>query len=142
MTALTMPVVSAATAGVLIIFQMLLFLTVALSRQSNRQSLGDGGHEILNRKIRRHGNLAENAALFIAGFTLFEIMGGDRLQLEIMCAVFVACRLLHALGLSLKATTNILRFVGALGTVVVGVALGVGLIRIALPHLHGLIPGA
>jgi uncharacterized protein len=129
------PIVSAVTAGALILLQMALTLFVVLARRKNRQSLGDGGNPDVLRAIRRHGNLAENAAMFIAGFSLFELLGGPKLTLEILCAVFVLARLSHAIGLSLTKTINPLRVLGILATVAVGVALGVQLLIMGISRL-------
>jgi uncharacterized protein len=126
------PIVSALTCGVLIIMQMAFLLTVALARQSNRQSLGDGGHPSLLNAMRRHGNLAENAAIFIAGFALLEILGASRISVEIFCGLFVLVRISHAIGLSMKSTVNRFRFIGAAGTAFIGFALGVRLIIASL----------
>jgi uncharacterized membrane protein YecN with MAPEG domain len=124
----TLPVVSAVTAGILIIMQMILMVAVVRARIGNRQSLGDGGHADLERAIRRHGNFAENAAIFIAGFTLLELLGASRLSLTIMCAVFVLGRISHIVGLSLPTSVNAFRRLGIVATVLVGSALGVRLI--------------
>jgi uncharacterized membrane protein YecN with MAPEG domain len=132
---LTLPAISAVTAGALILIQMALALAVVLARRRNRQSLGDGGNPDVLRAMRRHGNFAENAAIFVAGFTLFELIGGSRATLEIMCAVFVAGRLSHAVGLSLKNTVNPLRVLGIVATVGVGVTLGVQLLMLGLGRL-------
>jgi uncharacterized protein len=129
---LTPPVISALTAGILIVMQMVLALTVALARRRNRQSLGDGGNKDVLQATRRHGNLAENGALFIAGFTLFELLGGNRIQLEILCAVFVLARISHAIGLSMPNTVNPFRIIGITATIAVGIALGLALVRIGL----------
>jgi len=131
----TPPVVSALTAGVLIVMQMVLMLAVILARRRNRQSLGDGGNPDMLLAIRRHGNFAENAALFIAGFTLLELADGHGPALEIMCAVFVLARISHAIGLSMPTTVNRFRLAGIVATVAVGMVLGVRLIRIGLPLL-------
>jgi uncharacterized membrane protein YecN with MAPEG domain len=130
---LTLPVISAFTAGILIILQILLLAAVALARRRNRQSLGDGDNPDLRRAIRRHGNLAENAALFIAGFALLEMLGAPPATLEILCALFVLGRISHAVGLSLQNTVNPLRVGGVVLTVGVGLTLGVRLIQLALP---------
>jgi uncharacterized membrane protein YecN with MAPEG domain len=110
-------------------------LTVVLARRRNRQSLGDGGNPDMLQAIRRHGNFAENAALFIAGFALLELTDGNRPALEIMCAIFVLARISHAIGLSLPKTVNAFRLVGIVATIAVGMVLGVRLIRIGLPLL-------
>lgn len=136
MPTLTVPVVSALTAGVLIVLQMLLLLTVVFARRSNRQSLGDGGNADMLRAIRRHGNLAENAAIFVVCAALLEMLGESRAILEILCAAFVLGRLSHAIGLSLGRTVNIFRFIGAVTTFVVGIWAGVSLIQVAWPLVH------
>ena len=101
---LSPPVVAALTAGILIIIQMALLYAVVRARRSNRQSLGDGGKGELLRAIRRHGNFAENAAIFVAGFALLELMGASRSEVAVLCAVFVAARVAHVVGLSMKNT--------------------------------------
>ena len=136
MPTLTVPAVSALTAGVLIVMQMLLLLTVVLARARNRQSLGDGGNANMLRAVRRHGNLAENAAIFVVCAALLEMLGGSRMTVEILCAAFVLGRLSHIIGLSLGRTINIFRFVGIVTTVIVGFSTGVGLIQIAWPLVH------
>ena len=73
-----LPVVSAITAGVLIIGQMGLMFVVAGARFRVRQSLGDGADPTLLRLVRRHGNYAENAAIFVASLALLEMMGAVR----------------------------------------------------------------
>jgi uncharacterized membrane protein YecN with MAPEG domain len=132
---LTPPTLSALTAGVLVILQMALMLTVVLARRRNRQSIGDGGNPELLAAIRRHGNFAENAAIFVAGFTLLEVLGGNRTVIATMCAAFVVGRISHVVGLSMKKTLNPNRIAGVVITASVGFALGIGLIRIALSNL-------
>lgn len=133
---LSPPVISAVTAGVLILMQMALLFSVVRARRANRQSLGDGGHPGMLVAIRRHGNLAENAAIFIAGFALLELLRGGGIGLAVMCAAFVLARLSHVIGLSIKAKpVNPFRVGGTVVTVFVGVTLGVRLIVAAVPLL-------
>ena len=129
------PILSALTAGVLIVIQMALMLTVVLMRRRNRQSIGDGGNPQLLAAIRRHGNFAENAAIFIAGLALLEVLGGSRTAIATMCAAFVVGRISHAIGLSMEKTVNPFRVGGIVITASVGLALGLGLIRIAWSKL-------
>jgi uncharacterized protein len=128
---ITLPVISALTAGILIVMQMILMVAVARSRQENRQALSYGDHPSLLRAIRRHGNFAENSAIFIACFTLLELLGANRPGLEIACAVFVAGRLIHAIGLSFSKTVNIFRGLGAVSTALIGIVVGVWLVLMA-----------
>jgi uncharacterized membrane protein YecN with MAPEG domain len=131
----TPPIVSALTAGVLILMQMALMVGVILARRRNRQSLGDGGKPNMLLAIRRHGNFAENAALFVAGFALLEMTGGNRGTLEILCAAFVLARISHAVGLSMENSLNRFRFAGIGVTIAVGIALGFRLVQVTLSKL-------
>ena len=134
MTTITMPVISALTGGVLIILQMLLMLRTALTRRGSGVSLGEGT-DVLLRRSRRHGNLAENAAIFVACFAIVEMLGEHRLWMEIACGVFVFARLLHVIGLSQKKTANGFRVVGVILTFAVGIGLGIRLVNLALAQL-------
>jgi len=131
----TPPYVSAFTAGILIVMQAALMYAVVVERRRNRQSLGDGGHHALLMAIRRHGNLAENAAIFVAGFALLELVGGGGVVHAALCAAFVLGRIAHAIGLSMRKTVNPLRIGGVAATMIVGVALGVRLMLAAAGHL-------
>ena len=136
MPSVEVPIVSAVTAGVLIIIQMLLLLLVSFVRRRDKQSLGDGGNADVLRAARRHGNLAENAAIFVVALALFELIGGGRHMTEIYAGIFIVGRLAHAVGLSMKNTSNILRVLGTVVTVGVCVVLGVRLVMIGLPLLQ------
>jgi uncharacterized protein len=137
MPSLVAPIVSAVTAGVLIIIQMVLVLTVAFLRRRNKQSLGDGGNADILRASRRHGNFTENAAIFVIALALFELIGGGTQTAEIYAGIFILGRLAHAIGLSMKNTSNVPRVLGIVLTVGVGFVLGVRLIMLGLPLLQG-----
>jgi len=131
----TMPAVSAIAAGVLIVGQMGLMLAVVVRRRASAQALGDGGDAGLLRAVRRHGNYAENAAIFIACLALLEMLGAGRPFVIGLALVFVVGRLLHAVGLSMANTVNVWRIAGIFATVGAGVALGVRLVTLGLAHL-------
>lgn len=137
MPSLSAPVVSAVTAGILIIVQMALLLTVVFIRRRDKQSPGDGGNADLLRATRRHGNFAENAAIFVIALALFEMISGERLVAEIYAGIFIVGRLAHAVGLSMKNTANLPRVLGIVATVGVCVVLGVRLVMLGLPPLQG-----
>ena len=128
----TPPVISALTAGILILLQTALVFAAVNQRRQHGPSVGEPTNPDVTRAVRRHGNLAENAAIFIACVALLEMLGGGRLWVEILCAAFVAARFFHAFGLSLKNPTNAFRVVGVLLTIIVGLALGGRLILIAI----------
>ena len=131
------PVISAFTAGILILLQTALVFAAVNQRRLHGPSLGESTDQNVTRAIRRHGNLAENAAIFIACIALLEMLGGGRLWVELLCGAFVLARLFHALGLSLRNTVNPFRVAGVVLTVAVGLGLGVRLVLIAAPHLAG-----
>jgi uncharacterized membrane protein YecN with MAPEG domain len=134
MQTVTMPVISAMTAGILIVGQMGLMLSVALTRMRTRKSLGEGDDALL-RRVRRHGNYAENAAIFVVSLALLEMIGADRSFVIGLAALFVAGRVLHAIGLSLVKTTNIWRIAGVIATVASALGVGVRLVTLGIGQL-------
>jgi uncharacterized membrane protein YecN with MAPEG domain len=137
MTTVVPPVISAFTAGILMLLQTALVFAAVNQRRQHGPSLGEGSDPNVTRAVRRHGNLAENAAIFIACVALLEMLGGGRLWVTALCAVFLVARLSHAFGLSLKNTVNGFRVVGVVLTVAVGLALGGRLIVVAVQRFAG-----
>jgi len=131
---MSLPVVSMLFAGSLILAQMALMLVVVVARRRARQSLGDGGHKELATAIRQHGNLAENAAIFVACAALLEYAGTSRTALSVWCVLFVIGRVSHVVGLSLPRNVNVLRIVGVFLTATVGIGFGVRLVMLAVTH--------
>ena len=113
-----------------------MLLAVVVIRRRDKQSLGDGGNADLLHATRRHGNFAENAAIFVISLALFEMIGGERLTAEVFAGIFIIGRVAHAIGLSLKNTANLYRVLGTVLTVGVGVTLGVRLIMLGLPLMQ------
>jgi uncharacterized membrane protein YecN with MAPEG domain len=112
------PHITAATAIVLAVLQMLLMLYTAGGRGRYRAGLGDGGNEALLRRIRMHGNLAENAPLFLILLWLTEATGQWGRFVPLLAAAFIVFRISHALGLSLSSGVTVFRFLGVIGTLV------------------------
>ena len=135
MQTVALPVVSAIAAGALIIGQMGLLFVVVGVRRKVRQSLGDGGDASLLRATRRHGNYAENAAIFVASLALLEMMGAVRPFVIGLAALFIVGRILHGIGLSMQKTVNPWRVAGIIATIVAGVTMGVQLVTLGVGHL-------
>lgn len=92
------PVYSALLGGTLLILQILLMLSVGIHRTRVKKGVGVEGDVTLERLVRRHGNLAENAAIFVVVLALYElIFGQTTLALTAGC-VFLVGRLLHLCG--------------------------------------------
>ena len=122
---MTTPIIAAVAGAVLIILQAILMILVGVHRIRNRVNLGTGDDPALERKIRRHGNLAENAALFIVVLALAEMTVVPNDIIRIIAVVFVIGRILHAIALSTIAGSHgaatgrifpICRAIGALTT--------------------------
>lgn len=132
------PYVTAATAAFVAVLQMLLLLTVARGRGTYQTGLGDGGHPGLLRRIRMHGNLAENAPIFLILLALVEASGQRPQAVPLFAAGFIVARLSHIVGLSIGSGANIFRLIGVLGTVAAVLGLAVILAAMLAHDTHWL----
>jgi uncharacterized protein len=114
------PVTTAYVAAVIGILQYILTLTVGLDRGRKSISLGDGGDEAFLKKMRRHGNLAENAALFIVLLALLELTGQQMMLVTVFGVLFVVARFSHAVAFTGTGPKTPFRLLGALGTLISG----------------------
>ena len=110
------PVIAAATASILALLQTFLVFLVGFARLKHNIGIGDGGNENLARKIRVHGNLTENAPLFLILLTILELSGINNIVVIAYGAVFILARISHAYALSHTVKPVPLRFLGAFGT--------------------------
>jgi len=121
------------TAVALSVLQGLLMLRVGLYRTKVRVPYGDGGDETLLRRIRAHGNLAENASLVLVLLALAEFSGLGANIVGGFAAFFVIARVVHALAITSGKATP-LRVLGALGTVGTQIGLAIVLLlNVVLP---------
>ena len=114
---MTLPLISAYAAALIGVFQIALMMTVGLARNAAGISLGDGGDEALLLKIRRHGNLTENAPIFLILLGFLEITAGPQMAVIGFAALFILARLSHAYALSGPDKPLVARGFGALGTI-------------------------
>jgi len=119
-----------ATACILLL-QIGLMMSVGFTRVKHGQGIGDGGHHDLELRIRRHANLAENGAIFLLALALLESIGGNPTAVMILAAGFVVARVSHAVGLTLGTGPNAPRFIGAMGTMALGLTTGCTLLYVA-----------
>ena len=106
------PVTTAATTVAIAVLQTGLMLYVGLGRTQTSTGLGDGGDEGLRRRIRMHGNLAENSALFLVLLLLLELTGDWPRAVPVIGAAFVLARLAHPIGLHRSSGPSALRLIG------------------------------
>jgi uncharacterized membrane protein YecN with MAPEG domain len=86
--------------------------------------------------VRRHGNFAENAAIFLIGLAVLEMLGSPQTSLEYLAGLFILGRISHAIGLSLEKTVNGFRIAGVIATVSADVTLAARLIHAGWPLIH------
>ncbi len=130
---MTIPIISAYAGGLLIIMQAILMVLTGLHRAKAGINLGVGDDPVMERKIRRHGNLAENAGLFVAVLALAEMTGVATQAVMIIAIAFLVARFAHAIALSTEAGSHgaetgkifvLARVIGAFGTLICFIALG------------------
>ena len=97
---MTAPYIATATAAALLLLQQLLMLNVGTHRARSGVFIGNGADRALERKQRRHGNLAENAAMFVVTLGFAEIIGVAPVLVGSLGGIFVVGRALHAFGFS------------------------------------------
>jgi len=127
------PFISATLASFLLVLQQGLMMSVGFHRMKTEVGVGFAEDQHLERKMRRHGNLAENGALLIVVLALTEMSGASSSVVTGFAMVFALARISHALGFSsLDGTHNLdgnkafvaLRMAGATGTGWGGLGLG------------------
>lgn len=85
------------TAGLLGFIQIATTFGVIVVRRSEKISMGDGQSRLLQRRIRGHGNLTENAPMGLLLIFLAERDGDRGIVLPgVMSALLLAGRALHA----------------------------------------------
>ena len=114
---MTFPQTTAIITAVVAIFQVVLMLRVGFTRLNTQISIGAGGDEALERRIRVHGNLTENAPIFLLLLALLEGIGMSSTIIGIIGLIFFLVRIAHAYALSYTSKPHPLRAVGAFGTV-------------------------
>lgn len=102
---MNLPLYTALLGAFLIVLQVVLMLSVGLHRAKG-QFIGIGEDRDLERKVRRHGNLAENSGLFLVVLALLEIIVGQTSWVLGLCILFGTARLLHAIGFSSLAGSH------------------------------------
>ena len=80
--------------------------------------IGDGGEDVLARRMRAHANLVEYAPFvpaLMALMALIELARGSSLTLGVTGAIFVVARIAHPIGMDLRRS-NVPRAGGAILT--------------------------
>lgn len=78
-----------------------LWLSVRVGRVRTKEKIfvGDGGNELVTRRMRAHSNYVENTAFVLILLALVELGLGSSLWLWGIGALYLVGRILHALGM-------------------------------------------
>ena len=123
--------ISLTIAGAAAILHVWLSLRVSRLRRPLNVGVGDGGNEVLLRRIRAHGNFAENVPLFLILLGLLEFATGGHLWLWGASILFILARLLHVFGMD-RPGANWMRVTGV--TISWAALLALGLYAILLAY--------
>ena len=83
-------------AAVLGLMHVALTLNVGLFRVQNKISLGTGGNETLERRMRAHGNFIETVPMALILIGLLEVHGITMWVIHALCILLVFGRIVHA----------------------------------------------
>ncbi len=97
--ALELPIVTIRYLGLLALIHSGLAITVIALRFRLQVAFGDGGHEVLGRAIRAHGNLSEYLPLAVLLVGSLEALGSDAAVIHIAMVLLVLARLSHAFAM-------------------------------------------
>lgn len=118
----------AAAAAVLNIW---LSLRIGKVRMGQKIMHGDGGNDLLMRRMRAQSNFIENTPLALILIAAIEISGKGGVWLAPVAAIFMISRLAHGLGMD-NIQPNRLRMIGALCTMLVLLGLATVAVLITL----------
>ena len=107
----------------------------SFGRMKYNQSLGAGSSEGLEKRMRSHANLAENAAMVLIVLGLLEMSGVSRTAIIILAGWFVVARIIHPMGIAGKPGPNLLRLFGSMSTYTIGIISGLWLVLVAVERL-------
>lgn len=90
-----LPIITFRYLALLALIHSALAITVVALRFRLRVAFGDGGHEILHRAIRAHGNLSEYLPLAVLLVGSLEILGTSTVMVHSAMTLLVLARLSH-----------------------------------------------
>lgn len=116
--------ITALYAALLVAVFVFLTVRIGLARGRTGISMLDGGNEQVLVDMRRHGNFIEHVPLLLILMAIIEVNDGSPVFLHIVGVALVICRIAHPFGLRHDRARTPMRFLGAGGTFLVTVALG------------------
>jgi uncharacterized membrane protein YecN with MAPEG domain len=94
------------------LIMLVLGMLVVRARLVTSTQIGDGGHSLMVRVIRAHGNNTENVPLPVVMMLAVAALGGSVWLVHAIGAPLTAGRLLHGIGVTRSADTTASRLLG------------------------------
>lgn len=129
---------AAAYTGAHVLLLLILALGVVGARRTHKVSLGDGDNEAVRQAIRVHANAAEYVPAILVALVLLALLDGvPSWAIHAVGGGLLVARALHAFGLRSSPGLSFGRSFGIIGTWVIYLALGAGLIWLGVAPLIG-----
>ena len=128
MTLLPVTLCAAAAAAIINIW---LSMRIGGVRRAEKISIGDGGNDLLSRRMRAQLNFAENVPLALVLFAAIELSGKGGQWLAIVAGVFMLGRVAHGLGMD-GTSFGVGRAIGTATTMLIMLGLAIYAVLIAL----------
>jgi uncharacterized membrane protein YecN with MAPEG domain len=109
-------------------------MRVGRMRHAAKISVGDGGNEMLIRRMRAHANFVENTPLVLILLAAIELSNKGGTWLAVVGAVYMLGRVCHALGMD-GGSMGWARGVGTAVTMLTQLGLAVAAVLIALGRI-------
>lgn len=107
-----MPKITLLFASLHVLLMLVLLARISRHRHGHKIGLGDGGDNVLARKVRVHGNFIEHAPLALLMLGLLEVCGLPAMWLWAFGSVLLLGRVMHAIGFSRRPGYSMGRFWG------------------------------
>jgi uncharacterized protein len=88
-----------ATAAACVLLNIWLGMRIARLRRDLKVSVGDGGHDLLLRRMRAQANFIENAPFVLILLGGLELCFVNPAYLAVIAGIFVLARIAHAIGM-------------------------------------------
>lgn len=132
---MTNPKITLLFASLHVLLMIVLLARVVRRRRDLKVGIGDGGDELLARRIRAHANFTENVPIALVLMAMLEMSGLAAPWLWSLGGVLLIARVLHSIGLSTSSGNSFGRLWGTLLTMVVLAAMALLGIRLSVTTL-------
>ena len=120
--------ITALYAALLVAVLVVLTVRIGLARGKTGISMLDGGDQQVLVDMRRHGNFIEHVPLLLVLMAIIEINDGSAVFLHLVGIALVICRIAHPFGLRNDRAQTPMRMLGAGGTFLVTITLGLAVL--------------